>query len=470
MLDTFSVLFDHSPNPMWIYEIPTLRILKVNEAATAAYGYTEHEFLAMNMIDIRSPLEASKPADYLSKDGEELSKKFTTIGVWRHVHKNGEPVYALINIGNIQYDNRNCRIIVAPDAAEKVQSQKESNIREQFLNSLIDSQTNFLIRINTKGEFTFANRQFLKTLGYKANEIIGKHFSITSLPEDLPLCEKAFYKCLNQPGKVIHLTHKKSAKNGEVYDTQWEFISVTNDTGQVTEIQGIGQDITQKKIIEQEILLTKNNIEGLIDNTDDLIWSIDSERRYVYMNKAYKKAVFAHIGITPVKGEHHHSAKYIESYGEPLINEWRMYYDRAFNGEKYLITKKGINYTQDNPIYYETYFNPIYTATGEIIGVGCFSRNITERLKTERALIDQNERLKHIATLSSHDLRRPVASMLGLINIIDKENFSNPANKEIIDHLFTVSKEIDTVIYQIVDKTFTTDLNIGYGTIKQEED
>jgi hypothetical protein len=63
-----------------------------------------------------------------------------------------------------------------------------------------------------------------------------------------------------------------------------------------------------------------------------------------------------------------------------------------------------------------------------------------------------------------------VASMLGLINIIDNENFSNPANKEIIGHLFTVCTEIDTVIRQIVDHTFTTDLNIGYGTLKEKED
>jgi signal transduction histidine kinase len=75
-------------------------------------------------------------------------------------------------------------------------------------------------------------------------------------------------------------------------------------------------------------------------------------------------------------------------------------------------------------------------------------------LKTEEALIEQNERLKNIASLSSHELRRPVASMLGLINIMDRENFTNPENRQIIEHLFTVSKEIDEVIRLIVNKTF----------------
>ena len=152
MPDTFSVLFDHSPNPMWIYEIPTLRILKVNDAAVATYGYTEQEFLSMAINNIRPRFDESKLNDYLSKDADELSSKFINAGVWKHQNKNGDAVYAQINIGKIQYAGLNCRIIVAPDVTDLVHSQQDIHIREQFLNSLIDSQTNFLIRINHRGE------------------------------------------------------------------------------------------------------------------------------------------------------------------------------------------------------------------------------------------------------------------------------------------------------------------------------
>lgn len=462
MTDTFSVLFDHSPNPMWIYEIPTLRILKVNDAAIAAYGYTEQEFLAMAITDIRQRFNPSKENDYLSQSANAY--------VWKHQHKNGEPIYSEINQHPITYQGRDCRIIIATDITDKVRSQKESNIREQFLNSVIDSHTNFLIRIDTEGKYTFVNRQFLKVFGFKPNEIIGRHFSFTSIPEELPSCEKAFYKCLSNPGKVIHITHKKVGKTGELHDTQWEFISVTNEDGEVAEIQGIGQDITHKKITEQEIIITKTNLEGLIDNTDDLIWSIDKETRYVYINKAFKKTLYEQTGVEPKMGDKAYSEELVNAYNEEFINEWWGYYERALKGEKYFITKQSIHPITQQPVYWETYFNPIYNTSGEVIAVGCFSRNITDRLKVEKALIDQNNRLKHIATLSSHDLRRPVASMLGLINIIDKENFSNPANKEIIEHLFAVSTDIDTVIRQIVDNTFTTDLNIGYGTLKEKGD
>ncbi len=63
--------------------------------------------------------------------------------------------------------------------------------------------------------------------------------------------------------------------------------------------------------------------------------------------------------------------------------------------------------------------------------------------------------MRNIASLSSHELRRPVASMLGLINIMDRENPNNPENKQIMDYLHIVSTEIDDVIRLIVDHTFT---------------
>jgi len=135
-----------------------------------------------------------------------------------------------------------------PDhAAENIRYQEDARQQVQFLNSLIDSQTNFLIRFDIKGRFTFVNNQFLKIFGYKKAGIIGKHFSLTVLPEDMPLCEKAFVNCVSRPGKVINLAHKKKDTKGHLHDTEWEFISISNEQGVVTGIQGVGQDVTQKK-------------------------------------------------------------------------------------------------------------------------------------------------------------------------------------------------------------------------------
>jgi PAS domain S-box-containing protein len=323
----YSILFNNNPNPMWIYQVPTLRILKVNEAAIQTYGYSEDEFLTMTIKDLRLTSDKENLESYLQrKDTGKIFHHFTDGGKWKHIHKSGEIIYAEIEGDSISYKNQDCRIIVAINISQEVYYREQVKLREQFLNSLIDSQTNFLVRIDINGIYTYVNKQFLNTLKYTADELLGKHFSITTIPEEYYLCETAFANCIANVGKVTHLVHKKPDKFGKLYDTEWEFIAILNEKGEVTEVQGIGLDIT-------------------------------------------------------------------------------------------------------------------------------------EREKVNRAILDQNERLRNIASLSSHELRRPVATMLGLLNIFDRKNFFNPDNREIIEHLLNVGTEIDDVIREIVQHTYTKKIN-----------
>jgi PAS domain S-box-containing protein len=570
-VDVFKDLFYKNANPVWILDMETLRIVKVNQTALTNYGYTEEEFLMMTVHDLRPHEEIEKVNAYL-QDRERFKVQtddFNSAGVWKHQAKNGDVIYADLNWFHVKYNNRDCIISIAVDVTAKVQYQEEAKRREQFLSSLIDSQTNFLIRIDIKGCFSFVNRQFLKTFGYKQSELIGQHFSITTLPQELHLCEAAFIDCVNNPGKMVRLQHKKPDTHGGVHDTDWEFIAITDDTGCVCEIQGIGIDITNKLKIEQDIkdaadkldafiesitdsffivdnnwrfvkvnsafekvtntpreemigqviwdvypeimesgfgrnyyeaierhetvkfteyfepknkwfstsvypsaegstfyvkditherraqeeaTWTKNSLEALINNTHDHIWSVDRESRYVYMNDAYVKETWAITGVEPISGDFSYMHK---GYNDKIIADWKVYYQRALNGEQYTIISESLAPDRQSQLYFEVSFNPIYTHHGEIIGVGCFARDITQRLKIEQELLTQNERLRNIASLSSHEIRRPVASMMGLISIMDKDNFFNPENEQIIDHIFTVSSEIDDVIRLIVDSTFT---------------
>lgn len=66
---------------------------------------------------------------------------------------------------------------------------------------------------------------------------------------------------------------------------------------------------------------------------------------------------------------------------------------------------------------------------------------------------DQNRRLQEIASISSHEIRRPVATILGLTNLFDRNNPDNPLNREIINHIDSTAKELDSVIHTIVEKT-----------------
>jgi PAS domain S-box-containing protein len=66
---------------------------------------------------------------------------------------------------------------------------------------------------------------------------------------------------------------------------------------------------------------------------------------------------------------------------------------------------------------------------------------------------EQNKMLQEIASISSHEIRRPVATIMGLVNLFDDQNLENPLNREIISHIDLTAKELDIVIHTIVEKT-----------------
>lgn len=80
-------------------------------------------------------------------------------------------------------------------------------------------------------------------------------------------------------------------------------------------------------------------------------------------------------------------------------------------------------------------------------------RVLIESKKTEDNIREQNHRLQTIANISSHELRKPVATILGLVNLFDNDDLQNPLNKEIIGHIDTTSQQLDGVIHSIVERT-----------------
>jgi hypothetical protein len=75
------------------------------------------------------------------------------------------------------------------------------------------------------------------------------------------------------------------------------------------------------------------------------------------------------------------------------------------------------------------------------------------RKQSEELLALQNKKLIEITFLQTHQVRRPVASVLGLISLVKMDNPNDPINFEVISKLEIVSKELDAIIQEIVKST-----------------
>jgi signal transduction histidine kinase len=140
-----------------------------------------------------------------------------------------------------------------------------------------------------------------------------------------------------------------------------------------------------------------------------------------------------------------------EQQGSEHVKKWKTLYERALQGEKFSID---MDLVIENSCHFTTVrFNPIYSADKKVIGVGCFLHNITERKLHEKKIEQQNEQLKQIAFITSHQVRVPLANILGLVNVLDKEDPLSAANITIIEHIKTSAEQLDKTIINMVKQT-----------------
>ncbi|WP_256012805.1 GAF domain-containing protein [Desertivirga xinjiangensis] len=107
-----------------------------------------------------------------------------------------------------------------------------------------------------------------------------------------------------------------------------------------------------------------------------------------------------------------------------------------------------------DPQWWGITISPTKTGNGEIIGVSYHAIDIHERKTYYEKMKKQNESLKEIAFVQAHEIRGPLASILGLINLMKSEE--GPRSEYV--HLLEVSaKQLDSRISKIINLTHDTE-------------
>jgi PAS domain S-box-containing protein len=113
----FESFFAQDALPKWIYEVETVKILQVNEAAIRKYGFTREEFMNLTVADIRDE-EGLKNIHQLVQqlNGEEHTVTFRTT----HNKKDGEKMHVEVTLQNILFRGVRARMATMLDITEQV--------------------------------------------------------------------------------------------------------------------------------------------------------------------------------------------------------------------------------------------------------------------------------------------------------------------------------------------------------------
>jgi diguanylate cyclase (GGDEF)-like protein/PAS domain S-box-containing protein len=134
--ESFQVLFEQHPHPMWVYDRQTLRFLEVNRCAVENYGYSRDEFLSMTTTQIRSGEDARVSAEHSKVERAGL----TNAGTWRHRTKAGAEIDVEITTHTLEFRGRKGVLVMAQDVTERCRLERQ--LREHALHDTLTGLPN----------------------------------------------------------------------------------------------------------------------------------------------------------------------------------------------------------------------------------------------------------------------------------------------------------------------------------------
>lgn len=149
-------------------------------------------------------------------------------------------------------------------------------------------------------------------------------------------------------------------------------------------------NVQKRKHAEEALRRREEQLRALINNTNDPIWSIDTEYRLLAVNASFQAVIQISARQTAILG--HNVLEYFPETGHNSRSLWKGYYDRVLQTGKQVIAEYQ-DIIDGRVIDTEMSFNPIISVSGEITGVVVFTRDVSERKRSERELRLREERL-----------------------------------------------------------------------------
>lgn len=254
------------------------------------------------------------------------------------------------------------------------------------LNSIFANPKLAYVKISGKGKVQAVSDSIKKITGYKRKEIKNKRFFELIPSKDTDVHKKIMGLRRLEEDNSISLETQLKAK-----DEQWIWVEINasvkenHDTHYLLSIH----DISDRKEAEQQLTKELREKNALINNTDDLIYSVDQKLRIVSFNKPFEKAFKKATDRQVERGD----SALLNEYPEDEQRKWKNYYEWALSGEEFKVEEK-IEIGQDT-LTFEVSFYPI-RENSKVVGVSVFSKDITEEVKTHEKLREREEYLQVI--------------------------------------------------------------------------
>jgi len=133
---------------------------------------------------------------------------------------------------------------------------------EEKYRSIVEDQTELICRWRTDGIITFANEVCCRYFGKSYQEMTRRAFMSFVPAEDHEELTKHIAS-LNKKNPAASIEHRVIMPNGEIRWQRWTNRAIFDEQGRVVEFQSVGHDITERKLAEEQLRSSRDQLRAL---------------------------------------------------------------------------------------------------------------------------------------------------------------------------------------------------------------
>ena len=177
---------------------------------------------------------------------------------------------------------------------EKIESEEklvEEKLFEEiyFSQTLLQAAPVFFVAINAEGKTIMVNETMLHSLGYKQEEVVGKDYLTTFVPEkNREELSKIFDKLIQLKKPTLNENFIMT-KDGKELLIEWHGRSIFNKKSEFSYFFGLGIDITERKQVEEKLRESEERYRSIFENAVEGLFQSTPEGRFISVNPSFAR-------------------------------------------------------------------------------------------------------------------------------------------------------------------------------------
>ncbi|MCA9914562.1 MAG: PAS domain S-box protein, partial [Anaerolineae bacterium] len=418
-------------------------ILDVNQTYCDMVGYSREELLQKTVYEMETNYNET---DVIAFASNMTQSEVSVLVETQHYHKNGQLVDVEVN--NIFWEDGRITCFIR-DISERKRMERKIRRSEQRYRGLIESQIDFVCRYTPDTVLTYVNDAYCDFFGRSREELIGISY-LTLAPEESKKDILArIHEVMENPAPDTRIFYFYDS-GGNKYWVQWIDYGITNEAGEVVELQAVGRDITPMMEAQQQLAEREEMLTTILENIPLMVAQGDEKGRFNYVNKYWVEV------LDWTLEEIHSLPNMMEIFYPDAAERERIIQSIIAGQEGWMDTK--IRTRNGNLL--DTSWANVQLSDGRKLGIGqvvthrvelekqrLYAQSLELELQKERELRALKERF---VSLVAHEFRQPLAAMSTSLDFVLRYQDRITAERS-NEKLLMVQKQIQRMAVLIED-------------------